>query len=190
MPYTQAISHLKPAENKSSSYIGKTMGILSIVRNDERIEAMSIKNENELQETSLIIKLWKKFVNRETITYAIAGVLTTLVNLISFDLIANKMHVNDLVANVIAWILAVSFAYLVNNFWVFHSGVGNEIEKIFKFFGARLVTLGIEEVGILCFVTWLHFNNMAVKLGLAVIVIIVNYIFSKLYIFNRDMDEK
>ncbi|WP_157668669.1 GtrA family protein [Lachnoclostridium phytofermentans] len=154
---------------------------------------MSIKNENEPQETSFLIMMWKKFVNRETITYAIAGVLTTLVNLITFDLIANKMHVNDLVANIIAWIFAVSFAYVVNNFWVFHSGVGKEykeVEKILKFFGARLVTLGIEEAGILCFVTWLHFNNMVVKLGLAVIVIIVNYIFSKLYIFNKDKDEK
>lgn len=171
----------------------KTMGNLSKVRYDERIEAMETKKENELIETSFFVKLWRKFVNRETITYAIAGVLTTVVNLITFDLIANKMQVNDLLANVIAWILAVSFAYVVNNFWVFHSGIGKEskeIEKIVKFFGARLVTLGIEEAGILCFVTWLHFNNMAVKLGLAVIVIIVNYIFSKLYIFNKDKDEK
>ena len=159
---------------------------------------MNTKNGTEVKETEVkeagsIVNLFKKFVNRETVTYAIAGVLTTLVNLISFDLIANKMHVNELVANIIAWILAVSFAYVVNNFWVFHSGVGKEskeIEKIFKFFGARLVTLGIEEAGILCFVTWLQFNNMLVKLGLAVIVIIVNYIFSKLYIFNKDKDEK
>ena len=153
---------------------------------------MDTKNENAIKETSFFAKLWKKFVNRETITYAIAGVLTTLVNLKTFDIIANKMKVNDLVANIIAWIIAVSFAYLVNNFWVFHSGIGKEskeVEKIFKFFGARLVTLGIEEAGILCFVTWLHFNNMVVKLGLAVIVIIVNYIFSKLYIFNKDEEE-
>lgn len=178
---------------KKLQVFNKTMEILSIVRNNERIETMDTKNKNEVEKTSFIGKLWSMFVNRETITYAIAGVLTTVVNLFSFDLIANKMQVNDLVANIIAWVLAVTFAYVINNFWVFHSGIGKEskeIGKIAKFFGARLVTLGIEEAGILCFVTWLHFNNMVVKLGLAVIVIIVNYIFSKLYIFNKDKDEQ
>ena len=137
---------------------------------------------------SLITRIKKKLFTRETITYGIAGVMTTVVNLVSFDLICNRMKVNELVANIIAWILAVSFAYVVNNLWVFKSGVEDKQKeggKIVKFFSARLVTLGIEEIGILIFVTWLAFPNMIVKAGLAVIVIVVNYIFSKRYIFTK-----
>lgn len=137
---------------------------------------------------SLTKKIWKKFVTKETISYVIVGVLTTIVNLISFDLLCNKIGWNELIANLVAWFLAVTFAYVTNNLFVFGSGIeekAKEITKIIKFFAARLITLGIEELGILVFVSFLGFPNMLVKYGLAVIVIIVNYIFSKLYIFNK-----
>lgn len=145
-------------------------------------------NSFDSNKQGLIHKLWNKFVNRETISYVVVGVLTTVVNLVTFDLLCNKLHINDLVGNVIAWFIAVAFAYVTNNLIVFRSGIANpkkELEKVIKFFGARVVTLGIEEAGLLVFVTILHFNNMIVKLGLAVIVIIVNYVFSKLFIFNK-----
>ncbi len=135
-----------------------------------------------------IIRVWKKLVTKETISYAIVGVLTTLVNLISFHILCNILGWNELIGNIIAWLLAVSFAYVTNNLFVFASGVeekSKEVSKIIKFFSARLVTLGIEELGLLIFVSWLAFPNMLVKLGLAVIVIVVNYIFSKLYIFTK-----
>ena len=136
----------------------------------------------------LIKKRWVKVVTKEMIAYVIVGVLTTLVNLVSFNLLCNRMGIHHMVANIIAWILAVTFAYITNNFFVFGSGIeerNKEVQKIIKFFSARLVTLGIEELGLLIFVTGLGCNNMIVKYALAVIVIIINYIFSKLYIFNK-----
>jgi putative flippase GtrA len=141
-----------------------------------------------MEEKSIIKRVWSKVVTKETISYAIVGVLTTVVNLVSFDILCNKLGWNELIGNVIAWLLAVSFAYVTNNLFVFGNGMeekSKEITKIIKFFGARLVTLGIEELGLLVFVSFLEFPNMIVKLGLAVIVIIVNYLFSKLYIFNK-----
>jgi putative flippase GtrA len=141
-----------------------------------------------MEEKSIIKRVWSKVVTKETISYAIVGGLTTVVNLVSFDILCNKLGWNELIGNVIAWLLAVTFAYVTNNLFVFGSGVeekAKEISKILKFFGARLVTLGIEELGLLIFVSWLAFPNMIVKLGLAVIVIVVNYLFSKLYIFNK-----
>lgn len=133
-------------------------------------------------------KVWKKVVTKETISYAVVGVLTTVVNLISFHFVCNKLGYNELIGNVIAWFIAVTFAYITNNLFVFGNGIeekSKETVKIIKFFGARLVTLGIEELGLFIFVSLIGFPNMLVKYGLAVIVIIVNYVFSKLYIFNN-----
>ena len=141
----------------------------------------------------LIKKIWDKLITKEMISYIVVGLLTTAVNLVSFDLICNKLGVHDLVANLIAWFLAVTFAYITNNLFVFGSGIEErhkEVSKIFKFFSARVVTLGIEELGILVFVKLLGFNNMIVKYGLAVIVILVNYVFSKLFIFTNHKSEK
>ncbi len=146
---------------------------------------------NQLQ--SKIRLLWDKFVNRETITYAVAGVLTTLVNFCSYHFFCNILGIKNLVANAIAWVIAVIFAYMINNIWVFQSkskGIRNEIEKITKFFGARICSFGIEEVGLYVFVDIFFWNNMLVKAGLAVIVIILNYIFSKLFIFNNKKEIK
>lgn len=137
-----------------------------------------------------LVKKTLRFVfGREFITYAIAGVLTTLVNYISFHIICNILGVEDLIANVIAWVLAVAFAYVVNAKVVFlqkKDSVKGEAAKVTKFFGSRVVTLVVEELGIFIFVELLGYNNLVVKAFLAVIVIILNYIFSKLYVFKNN----
>lgn len=143
---------------------------------------MSIKDKEQIK------ILWDKFVNRETISYAIAGVLTTLVNFISYYLFCNIMGIENLIANGIAWMIAVIFAYIVNDVWVFQTkqiSTHSQFNKITKFFGARIISFIIEEAGMLLFVDIMHFNNLLVKAGLAVIVIVINYIFSKLFIFNK-----
>lgn len=132
--------------------------------------------------------IWSKLVNRETITYIIAGVLTTIVNFISYYVFCNLLGIENLFANVIAWIIAVIFAYVINYVWVFRSKKGEnkqELEKVSKFFGARLFSLGVEELGLYVFVNILNWNNLIVKASLAVIVIILNYFFSKVFIFNE-----
>lgn len=137
--------------------------------------------------------LWKKFVNRETILYVIFGVLTTIVNLAAYHLFCNLMHIPNLIANAIAWILAVVFAYVTNSIWVFESRFENlkkETEKIIKFFGARGFSFLIEEAGMFLLVDLAGVNNMIAKLGLAVIVIVLNYVFSKLFIFVKKDDTK
>lgn len=131
--------------------------------------------------------LWRKFVNRETIVYGIAGVMTTAVNMVTYYLLCYGVRMNHLVANIIAWIVAVTFAYFVNAGWVFHdkrTSVREEISKMVKFFLARILSLGVEEGGLFLFVNLLGWNNMAVKAGMAVIVIILNYICSKFYVFT------
>lgn len=134
-------------------------------------------------------KILGKIINREIIVYGIAGVMTTIVNLVSYYFLWNVAGIHNLVANAIAWFIAVTFAYFVNAFWVFRDKITTlreEVIKVVKFFSARGFSLLIEEAGLFIFVEVLHFNNMAVKGVLAVLVIIVNYIFSKLFIFHTN----
>lgn len=129
-----------------------------------------------------------KLINRETITYAVAGVLTTFVNFLAYHMLCNVVGIENLIANGIAWVIAVIFAYLINDLWVFQAksaGIRDEIEKISKFFGARIFSFIIEESGMFLFVDVMKLNNLIVKAGLAVIVIILNYIFSKMFIFTK-----
>ena len=127
-----------------------------------------------------------KLINKETLAYGIAGLLTTLVNFISYELIY-RLYLSNLTANALAWLIAVTFAYLVNKSWVFRSKSttrGVEAIKITKFFSARLLTLGIEQLGIYFFVERLGIYRWIIKGSLSILVIILNYIFSKLFIFN------
>lgn len=136
---------------------------------------------------TLIIRLIKKIVNRETIAYIIAGVLTTIVNFISYECLY-RLGFKNLTANAIAWVIAVAFAYIVNKKQVFLSksnSLSDEARKMSKFFGARLITLGIEQAGMYIFVDVLGFYRLLVKAIIAVIVIILNYLFSKIFIFNK-----
>lgn len=138
-------------------------------------------------------KYLSSYVNREIITYGITGVLTTLVNYITYFVCARIVLLDKYVSNVIAWVIAVSFAYVVNNYWVFQSkenGMKAEIYKVLKFFGARIVSLGVEVFGLFIFYSLLGLNDLVVKAFLAVFVIIINYFFSKIFIFNKaDINE-
>ncbi len=132
-------------------------------------------------------RLLGKVVNRETITYVIAGILTTIVNFISYEGLY-RLGVSNLTANACAWLIAVTFAYVANKKKVFLSVsdcAADEATKLSKFYGSRLVTLGVEQLGMFLFINVLGFHRLLVKASLAVIVIILNYLFSKLYIFNK-----
>lgn len=69
---------------------------------------------------------WRKFprlLNRETVSYVVFGVLTTLVNMAVYGLSYNTLGIHNLISNAIAWTAAVLFAYAVNKLFVFHSHV-------------------------------------------------------------------
>ncbi len=139
----------------------------------------------------LFFKLWDIFMTREVITYLISGVLTTVVNWVLYWLIVEKIGMEELSGNAVDWVLTVAFAYAINAFWVFDSkfiGWSVERKKILKFYAARLLTFVIEEVGILIFLKKLKYKWLMVKAVLAVIVIILNYVFSKLFVFLKKAE--
>lgn len=153
-------------------------------------ENILIQKENTMKILPDKIKghpLYRKVVNRETIAYIIFGILTTVVNFVSYESLYRLLKSN-LTANWMAWVIAVTFAYLVNKWNVFHSRsktLMDELVKMGKFYGARLVSLGVEELGMYVFIEKLGIYRWLVKGFLSIIVIIINYIFSKLYIFKK-----
>lgn len=132
-------------------------------------------------------ELYKKY--QDLIPYAVFGVLTTLVNLSSYWVISHILHAGVMTSTVIAWILSVLFAYITNRKWVFHSentAFGAIVREVVSFFGCRLATGIIDWLCMFVFVEKLHFNDMVIKIAANVIVIICNYVASKLFIFKKQ----
>jgi len=140
---------------------------------------------------------------RELISYLIFGVLTTLVNLAVFKL--SNLFLGEelfLVSNVIAWVIAVAFAYVTNKLWVFSSkSWASEVvrRELPAFVSARIFSLVIEEAGLWLTLKLLGMNTLSWvisgytvtgtdlwKLVMQIIVVILNYIFSKLIIFRPE----
>ena len=133
----------------------------------------------------------KRLINKETILYVIFGVLTTIVNLIAYYLFSNIININYLISNAIAWIISVVFAYITNKFFVFNSSDINKdviIEEFIKFMNCRLIS-GLSEVVLLfLFVDLLLMNDIVGKLIIGILVAVINFIFSKVFIF-KGIDE-
>jgi putative flippase GtrA len=135
-----------------------------------------------------ILTILEKYINRETISYLFFGVVTTIVNYIVYYGL-RFFNVHYLAANTIAWVAAVTTAYVTNKLWVFQSKSWESsvvLREIALFAGARIVSLGIETVIMVLTVELLHFDDRIMKIVAQVIVVIVNYIFSKLIIFKKE----
>ncbi len=132
-------------------------------------------------------ELLKKY--RELISYLFFGVLTTLVNWGSYWLLTDVLHVHYMAAALFAQVLSILFAYVTNRRWVFESKVrgakGIAVEMT-KFFGARGVSLVMDLLCMYLGVDLLSLNDKAVKVVSSVIVVIANYIFSKLFVFRSS----
>lgn len=133
-----------------------------------------------------IMELVKK--HWDIVTYLFFGVLTTLVNYAVYLPCYNWLGLSATVSNVIAWVVAVAFAYLTNKPWVFKSHDWSAkvvIPELTKFVACR-VGSGVLETGmIFVFVDWLGFDGNVFKLVTSVLVVILNYIGSKLLVFKK-----
>lgn len=130
----------------------------------------------------------QKVFNRETILYVIFGVLTTGINIGLCGLMTQVLHWDVILSNVLGWIVSVLFAFVTNKILVFRSHQ-THIKVILKetlaFFAARIVSLGIDTLGMWLWVDVCHGNFWIAKIVMNGIVIVLNYIFSKCFIFKR-----
>ena len=136
----------------------------------------------------MIKELYIKY--KEIKNYLIFGILTTIVSLLTYYLlvytILNPNKPIELqIANIISWITCVTFAYITNRKYVFNSKDKNIIKEITKFYSSRLSTLFIDMLIMFIFVTKLNFNDKIIKIIVQIIIIILNYILSKLLVFKN-----
>lgn len=137
-----------------------------------------------------IKELLKKY--REVISYIFWGVMTTLVNYLVYFVCTKALGIDYLISNVIAWFLSVLFAFWVNKVYVFRSygKDGKTMVREFGTFVSARVLSGVLETGMLAlFVETLHFNSDVVKIAASVLVVIINYVLSKLIIFKKQGEE-
>ena len=130
----------------------------------------------------LILKYW------DILSYLFFGGLTTLVNFLVYFPLLNWLHLSATLSNIIAWAVAVAFAYVTNKPFVFQSHdwswktVGPELTK----FVTCRIGSGLLETGILFLcVDLLAWNGNVWKLITSVLVVILNYIASKLLVFKK-----
>ena len=131
---------------------------------------------------ALVVKHW------EVLSYLFFGVLTTVVNYVVFALAVQLLPVSATVGNVIAWVVAVAFAYLTNKPFVFRShdwSAKTVVPELGKFLSCRIGSGVMETVIILVAVDILGGNKYLWKLLTNVLVVIVNYIGSKLLVFRK-----
>lgn len=125
---------------------------------------------------------------REMLMYLIFGVLTTLVNIVSYYCLTRFIQMDTAAATALAWFLSVVFAYVTNRRWVFQSKATGFMPVMLEaggFFAARFAT-GLMDLGVMALcVDVMHLPDMPVKIASNVIVVILNYVLSKLLIFRK-----
>jgi putative flippase GtrA len=126
-------------------------------------------------------KLWSVFA------YLFWGVVSTIVNIVSFAIAYNNLGLSWPISNFISWVFAVAVAFITNKLWVFHSttsGIIGLLWELSKFVFARVLSLGLDMLCMYIIIDLLNGNNLIAKFITQIIVVVVNYVFSKLLIFT------
>ena len=133
--------------------------------------------------------------HREIIVYLIVGVLTTvfawairfLWNIVFYAGTAHPLPIQTTILTIVEFIAGVSFAYPTNRKWVFRSTNPNILKEAAGFVSARLTTLGIQMLLNLVIINLLHVNFYVATVVIGIIVVILNYVFSKLLVFRKKV---
>ena len=133
-----------------------------------------------------ILNLLRKY--ESILSYLVFGVMTTVVNFLVYYPLTNLLNVNATVANVIAWAVSVAFAFVTNKPFVFKShdwSASVVIPELTKFVGTRVGSGFLETAMIFLFVDLLNWDGNIVKIAVSVLVVVINYVGSKLLVFRK-----
>ncbi len=138
-------------------------------------------------------QIFNLIFNRETISYVVFGAFTTVVSVLSYEIIKRGLsrgkETSQLIINIAtvgSWIFAVAFAFITNKVFVFQSEsfeLALVISEAVKFLGARLLSLGFEIVWMNVTTGIFKWNDSLCKISAQFGIVVLNYIFSKLFIF-------
>ena len=130
---------------------------------------------------------------KEIINYLIFGVATTVVSIVSYFIFAKTFNINPIISNIISWFISVLFAYITNRKYVFESkttGKKEIIKEMISFFSCRIFSGIIDTSIFTVMVEILKINDGIAKIVTQVIVIILNYVLSKLVTFRKKENDK
>jgi putative flippase GtrA len=126
--------------------------------------------------------------HKEGILYLFFGGLAFFLSIFLYWFMYSVMNLYELVNNTIDWIICVAFQFFTNRTWVFDGKVDNTrdfVKQAASFTLGRLFTLVVEDVLLFIFITLLGFAQMPVKLAATFVVIVLNYVISKLFVFKE-----
>lgn len=133
-----------------------------------------------------VVGMYRKY--QEGIDYLFWGGVAFVLSMVLFYIFANMMMIEEQIANVITWIICVIFTYFTNRTFVFKSktkGSKAVLKEFAEFTSARLATLILENVVLFICIDLLTWHNMLAKLIGQFLVIVSNYVLSKLWIFKK-----
>lgn len=125
---------------------------------------------------------------KDVILYLFFGACTTVVNIVAYWVLVHPIGLSTMFGTVSAWFISVLFAYVTNRKWVFHSESVTSREifgEVVSFFGCRLATGIIDWLCMFVFVQVLNLNDMFIKIVANILVVVLNYVASKLLIFRK-----
>lgn len=154
-------------------------------------------------------RLFGKICNREVLSYLLFGALTTVVSLVTFWLpnrlfsavgYAGVLHYllhspkdfSYVESNVISWVCAVAFAFVTNKLFVFESKARDQktvLRELSSFVGGRLTTLLVDTALMFLLVTVLSVGEMFSKVLVQIVIVLLNYFISKLFVFRNHADK-
>ena len=123
-------------------------------------------------------------LKKEMVSYVIFGAFTTLINIAVYFIFTDIFHINYIIANIVSWFVSVMFAYVTNRIWVFESDNENVAKEVFLFYGGRIFTVVVDTLLMILFIDVLSIGNFVSKITVSIIVIILNYLFSKWVVFD------
>ena len=123
-------------------------------------------------------------IDRELVLYVVFGTFTFLVNIIVYFIFKYLLSVNYIISNILAWFFSVLFAYITNRIWVFESKSPDILKEMSLFFGGRIFSGVVDTALMYLFIDVLTIGDTISKIVVQVIVIILNYVLSKLIVFK------
>lgn len=127
--------------------------------------------------------------NEELWNYLVVGGLTTFVSIGAYAFFAKGINLYYQVANVLSWVVAVIFAYFANRWFVFHSENSKKVKEFITFTGSRVITLLLDMSIMYSFIELLKINDLIAKVFAQVVIVVVNYLISKLLVFNKNVEK-
>ena len=122
--------------------------------------------------------------DRELVLYVVFGAFTFFVNIAVYFLFEDVLGVNYLISNIVAWFFSVLFAYITNRIWVFESKSPDILKEMALFFGGRIFSGVVDTALMYLFIDVMMIGDAISKIVVQIIVIVLNYIFSKLIVFK------